>query len=217
MPISNVEVLQNENRYAVTILDSHTNLKNIVNVTPDGVYSIQYYFNGKSVTYTGRIVSINKTLNNGYILFDRSSDNRNIRERILFSNVINIIDSTPNDAYRIAVKHGFNGTVEEWLDYLRGDSAYEIAVKYGFRGTEKEWLESLKGSGSSSGSGTSGADGKSAYEIALKYGFEGTEEEWLESLIGPKGSPGPAGPQGPKGEKGDTGKEGPVGPQGIHG
>ena len=32
MPISNVEVIQNDNRYAVTILDSHTNLKNIVNV-----------------------------------------------------------------------------------------------------------------------------------------------------------------------------------------
>ena len=26
-----------------------------------------------------------------------------------------------------------------------GDSAYEIAVKHGFVGTEEEWLESLKG------------------------------------------------------------------------
>ena len=36
-----------------------------------------------------------------------------------------------------------------------GESAYEIAVRHGFEGTEEEWLESLKGS-----DGTDGADGK---------------------------------------------------------
>lgn len=30
---------------------------------------------------------------------------------------------------------------------LQGASAYEIALKHGFEGTEEEWLESLKGSG----------------------------------------------------------------------
>jgi hypothetical protein len=32
---------------------------------------------------------------------------------------------------------------------IKGASAYEIAVKNGFKGTEEEWLESLKGGGSS--------------------------------------------------------------------
>lgn len=33
---------------------------------------------------------------------------------------------------------------------IKGASAYEIAVKNGFEGTEEEWLESLKGGGGSS-------------------------------------------------------------------
>lgn len=53
-------------------------------------------------------------------------------------------------AYDIAVDNGFIGTVDEWLESLKGDSAYDIAVKNGFTGTEQEWLESLKGTGGSS-------------------------------------------------------------------
>ncbi len=97
-----------------------------------------------------------------------------------------------------------------------GLSAYEIAVKNGFIGTEQEWLESLKGdkgetgeSGSSSKAeiingywyidgintwvkaegkdGEYAGQGLSAYEIAKRNGFEGTEEEWLASLKGEKG------------------------------
>ena len=79
------------------------------------------------------------------------------------------------DAYEIAVEYGFEGTRDEFGEYLisgkSGLSAYEIATKNGFNGTEKEWLESLKGK-----------DGLSAYEIAVKHGFEGTEEEWLASM-----------------------------------
>ncbi|MBQ8287943.1 MAG: trypsin-like peptidase domain-containing protein [Clostridia bacterium] len=48
-----------------------------------------------------------------------------------------------------------------------GDSAYDIAVRHGFEGTEEEWLESLKGSdgtdgkdGSDGKDGTDGADGE---------------------------------------------------------
>lgn len=42
-----------------------------------------------------------------------------------------------------------------------GESAYEIAVRHGFEGTEEEWLESLKGSDGSDGKdGTNGADGE---------------------------------------------------------
>lgn len=71
-------------------------------------------------------------------------------------------------AYDLAVLHGYTGTEEEWLEYIRGKSAYELAVIHGFEGTEEEWLESIVG--------------KSAYDIAIEYGFEGTEEEWLDSL-----------------------------------
>lgn len=42
-------------------------------------------------------------------------------------------------AYEIAVKYGFEGTEEQWLESLNGKSAYQIAVKYGFSGTEEEW------------------------------------------------------------------------------
>lgn len=53
-------------------------------------------------------------------------------------------------AYDVAVKNGYTGTEEEWLESLKGDtiytdSAYDLAVKYGYKGTEEEWLESLKG------------------------------------------------------------------------
>lgn len=71
-------------------------------------------------------------------------------------------------AYDLAVLHGYTGTEEEWLEYIRGKSAYELAVIHGFEGTEEEWLESIVG--------------KSAYDIAVEYGFEGTIEEWLDSL-----------------------------------
>jgi len=93
-----------------------------------------------------------------------------------------------------------------------GKSAYEIAVEHGFEGTEEEWLESLKGETGPQGpqgtQGPPGADGKSAYEIAVDNGFEGTEEEWLASLKGEQGPPGEQGPQGPPGENGTDGQDG---------
>ena len=46
-------------------------------------------------------------------------------------------------AYDLAVLHGYTGTEEEWLEYIRGKSAYELAVIHGFEGTEEEWLDSL--------------------------------------------------------------------------
>lgn len=51
-------------------------------------------------------------------------------------------------AYEVAVSHGYQGTVEEWLASLKGvqgASAYELAVSHGFQGTEEEWLSSLHG------------------------------------------------------------------------
>ena len=76
-------------------------------------------------------------------------------------------------AYDIAVRAGFEGTEEEWLESLHGESAYKIAVKNGYTGTEEEWLQSLHG-----------AVGESAYQTAVNNGFVGTEEDWLKSLKG---------------------------------
>lgn len=59
-----------------------------------------------------------------------------------------IIDrGSGESAYEIAVRNGFTGTEQEWLESLKekGKSAYEIAVENGFKGTEQEWLESLRG------------------------------------------------------------------------
>ena len=109
-------------------------------------------------------------------------------------------------AYEVAVKNGFEGTEQEWLDSLKGEpgiqgepgdtglSAYEVALENGFEGTEQEWLDSLKGEPGSQGE--PGDTGLSAYEVAVKNDFEGTEQEWLDSL---KGEP------GIQGEPGDTG------------
>ncbi len=130
-----------------------------------------------------------------------------------------------------------------------GESAYDIAVKNGFQGTEQEWLESLKGEdgkdgkdgkdGETSADGMTphigraedgeeegywyfgdqktefkavGEDGKSAYEVYVAW-FKAqdgnaekeplSEQDWLASL---KGEQGAEGQKGPAGESGSDGK-----------
>lgn len=65
------------------------------------------------------------------------------------ASVLNNIETSTLEgasAYEIAVKHGYEGTEEEWLESLRGDigpigkSAYQSAVDNGFEGTEAEWV-----------------------------------------------------------------------------
>lgn len=89
-------------------------------------------------------------------------------------------------AYEIAVKHGYQGTEDEWAKGLtpnggagggaNGKSAYELAVAEGYQGTLQEWLKSLVGK-----------DGADAYEVAKKAGYTGSREEWLKTLIGATG------------------------------
>ena len=194
VPIISCQVLENKS-YRVAVTLGNGRLENLV-ITSDGLYSIYYIRDGKSINHTGRITNIvqNKAIpKNNYIVFDHSEDNSNRRERIYFYQIQHINDVTPNDAYRIALKHGFVGTVEDWLESMRGlpgKNAYELAVDCGFTGTLEEWLESLKGTGSGGEGSGSGAPGLSAYQIAVQNGFEGTETEWLESL---KGRPGATG------------------------
>lgn len=100
-------------------------------------------------------------------------------------------------AYDLAVEKGYKGTLEEWLESLKGangqdgangKSAYELAVEKGYEGTLEEWLLSLNG--------TNGSNGKSAYELAVEKGYEGTLDQWLESLKGSNGSNGQDGTDG---------------------
>lgn len=80
-----------------------------------------------------------------------------------------------------------------------GLSAYEIAVKNGFEGTEQQWLESLKGAdgvdgtnGIDGSNGLNGADGQSItiadlqqlYEQEVQGGYTGTFYEFLKDKLG---------------------------------
>ena len=180
MPIISSEVIDKKN-YRITVTLGHGMMENVV-ITDDGLYSVYYIKDGRSINHTGRILNViqNKSIpQNSYILFDWSDDNSNRRERIYFFQVQFIKDITPNDAYKIAIEHGFVGSVEDWLESMRGypgKDNYEIAVECGYTGTREQWVEE-----------TRGARGYSAYEIAIRNGFSGTEEEWLESLKGSNG------------------------------
>lgn len=172
MPIVGSEAFQ-KNYHRLTITMGGGLVDNVL-ISADGLYSVYYIRNGQYVNGTGRIpkvVTDYRCPQNSYILFDYSSDHSARRERIFFYQVQMIKDITPNNAYRIAVEHGFEGTVDDWLTSLKGEdgkSAYELAVDCGFEGTLEEWVTSLKGQ-----------DGKNAYELAVDNGFEGTMEEWF--------------------------------------
>lgn len=71
-------------------------------------------------------------------------------------------------AYELAVKNGFEGSEQEWLESIEGKSAYELAVENGYMGTEENWLESIKGT--------------SAYQSAVAGGYTGTEDDFNSIL-----------------------------------
>ena len=106
---------------------------------------------------------------------------------VIFAVTLSACNLQGKSAYEIAVENGFQGTVNEWLDSLKGESgddglsAYEVALENGFEGTIEEFFESIN----------------SAYGIAVENGFEGSISEWLQSLQGEKGE---------KGDKGDPGE-----------
>lgn len=180
MPIISCNVYENKT-YRICISLGNGITDNVV-ITKDGLYAVCYVHNGISHNHTGKILNIvqNKyNQQNNYILFDWSEDNHNRRERIYFHQIYYIKDITPNNAYQIALEHGFVGSVDDWLESMKvpGKDAYEIAVEYGFEGTREEFAESLM----------TGKSGLSAYEIAVKNGFEGSEKEWLDSLRGKDG------------------------------
>lgn len=119
-------------------------------------------------------------------------------------------------------------------DGADGDSAYQIAVKNGFTGTEQEWLESLKGKDGKDGTngingqnGRDGATGKDGISpkasvtqtasgatitITDSTGTTTAEiqngKDGSQGAKGDKGDPGEQGAKGEKGEQGDPGKDG---------
>ena len=96
-------------------------------------------------------------------------------------------------AYEIAVKNGFDGTEQEWLDSLKGvDGVQGPKGEQGIQGVQGEQgAQGIQGEigpqgpqGEVGPQGEKGADGKSAYEIAVANGFVGSESDWLASLKG---------------------------------
>lgn len=140
-------------------------------------------------------------------------------------------------AYELAVKNGFEGTEQDWLKSLEGQSAYQLwRQQPGNSGkTEEQFLASLRGEtgprgpmgyegpkGEQGDRGFTGDDGKSAYQTWLELpGNAGkTEAQFIESLKGepgPKGEQGEVGPEGPPGETGPRGLQGEPGPEGTPG
>ena len=97
---------------------------------------------------------------------------------------------------------------------IAGKSAYDLAKEDGFSGTLEEWLESLKGSqGAKGDTGEQGPAG----EQGLKGDTGEQGIQGLKGDAGEQGPIGPTGPQGIQGPKGDTGEQGPKGDTGEQG
>ena len=106
-------------------------------------------------------------------------------------------------------------------------TAYGIAVKRGFRGNEEEWLESLRGPKGDPVLWKAQYESEEALRRARPSGkagdccLVGTHLYWWDVPSGDwqdAGSwQGPEGLQGPRGEPGKQGEQGPPGPQGIQG
>ena len=105
--------------------------------------------------------------------------------------------------------------IAEGIEASQGKSAYEIAVENGFAGTVEEWLESLKGKNGTDGKngidgkngvdgkdGTNGADGRgitsteinASGELVLTYSDGSTAN--VGAVVGAKGDPGTGGQDG---------------------
>lgn len=82
--------------------------------------------------------------------------------------------------YQLAVKHGYQGTEEQFAKDIIPKSNYERAKELkGFQGTEEEYLDSIHG-----------APGKDLYQAAVERGYKGSFEDFLEKQKGAPGAPG---------------------------
>lgn len=82
-------------------------------------------------------------------------------------------------AYQIWKDAGYEGTVNDFLEFLTGEpgkSAYEIWRSVGNEGSITDFINSLQGE--------RGDNGKSAYEHWIDEGNRGTVSDFLSSLVG---------------------------------
>ena len=115
-------------------------------------------------------------------------------------------------AYGIAVKHGFQGTEEEWLASLKGDKGDPVIWKDQYN-TAEELRQA----------NPTGAPGDCYLVGTHVYWWDKEENDWTDggSWQGPTGPIGPVGMTGPTGPAGPTGAAstvpGPTGPAGATG
>lgn len=121
-------------------------------------------------------------------------------------------------AYGIAVKHGFMGTEEDWLDTLKGDpgAAGEPGKDFRILG-RYDTLQMLDAAVPNPEPGDTYDVGTDAPYDA--YMWDGVNLTWVNKgpLRGPQGIQGPQGEIGPKGPQGETGPKGPQGETGESG
>lgn len=146
-----------------------------------------------------------------------------LRVRDDAGNVFDIPAIRGLSSYEIAVKHGFEGTEEEWLEsigVLEGKSAFEVAVDEGFEGDVAAWLESLVGpqgpqgekgdTGATGATGPAGAAGTNGSTPNITIGTVTTLAAGSQATATITGTP--AAPKLnlgiPKGDKGDQGASG---------
>lgn len=118
-------------------------------------------------------------------------------------------------AYELAVQHGYDGTLEDWLQSLQGKSAYEIAVEHGYTGTEEEWIGRLNNLVADGGTYVKTASFNSAGQLILTLS-DGTTLN-IGGGLALKGADGANGKDGTNGSNGANGKDGRDGKDGKDG
>ena len=118
-------------------------------------------------------------------------------------------------AYELAVQHGYDGTLEDWLQSLQGKSAYEIAVEHGYTGTEEEWIGRLNNLVADGGTYVKTASFNSAGQLILTLS-DGTTLN-IGGGLALKGADGANGKDGQNGSNGANGKDGRDGKDGKDG
>ena len=118
-------------------------------------------------------------------------------------------------AYELAVQHGYDGTLEDWLRSLQGKSAYEIAVEHGYTGTEEDWIGRLNNLVADGGTYVKTASFNSAGQLILTLS-DGTTLN-IGGGLALKGADGANGKDGTNGSNGANGKDGRDGKDGKDG
>ncbi|MGN1082889.1 MAG: hypothetical protein ACI4SJ_05020, partial [Candidatus Avispirillum sp.] len=113
-------------------------------------------------------------------------------------------------AYELAVKNGFDGSVQEWLSSLDGKSAYDIAKEGGYTGTEDEWASALADMASRDAASVKTASFSEKGELLITLS-DGT----VLNLGKAVGTDGKDGTNGINGTNGVDGKDGVNGQDGV--